>query len=233
MKQQSLKQTLPPQHQSRQPGIESEMIPPPQSHAHAYTGSGKLDGKVALISGGDSGIGCRAWCCIRTVGKSSTGSVVLECRTYADAAIRFPPIPPSLHDAYTDVAHRVRARKGMKVVDDLASLGSAPRSGTGADPAERPALVGRNPDSPRRRLGALATVRQMPVPSGEVILARFFFWRRSRARNADPLSRRKVLRGGAAISLAGAKQPCEPHQAGRPHYLERSPDSAGDGSPDP
>jgi NAD(P)-dependent dehydrogenase (short-subunit alcohol dehydrogenase family) len=47
----------PPQHQDRQPGLEAEMIPRPQAEGRAYRGSGKLRGKVALITGGDSGIG--------------------------------------------------------------------------------------------------------------------------------------------------------------------------------
>jgi short chain dehydrogenase len=47
----------PPQHQDRQPGIESAMTPRPRAEDHAYRGSGKLHGQVALITGGDSGIG--------------------------------------------------------------------------------------------------------------------------------------------------------------------------------
>ncbi len=47
----------PPQHQEHQPGHEREMRPAPQAEAAGYRGSGKLDGKVALITGGDSGIG--------------------------------------------------------------------------------------------------------------------------------------------------------------------------------
>ncbi len=47
----------PPQHQDIQPGREGRMSPPPQSEAKGYRGSGKLAGKVALITGGDSGIG--------------------------------------------------------------------------------------------------------------------------------------------------------------------------------
>lgn len=50
-------QTPPPQQQKQQPGIESEMVPKPEAENTAYKGSGKLQDKVALITGGDSGIG--------------------------------------------------------------------------------------------------------------------------------------------------------------------------------
>lgn len=49
--------SFPPQHQTRQPGLESAMRPRPESEARHYRGSGKLDGKVAIVTGGDSGIG--------------------------------------------------------------------------------------------------------------------------------------------------------------------------------
>jgi NAD(P)-dependent dehydrogenase (short-subunit alcohol dehydrogenase family) len=51
------KQTFPPQHQDHQPGTIEEMHPQPQHVNEQYKGSGKLDGKTAIISGGDSGIG--------------------------------------------------------------------------------------------------------------------------------------------------------------------------------
>lgn len=47
----------PPQHQNRQPGIESEMVPQPLYDKNLAGVAQKLKGKVALITGGDSGIG--------------------------------------------------------------------------------------------------------------------------------------------------------------------------------
>jgi NAD(P)-dependent dehydrogenase (short-subunit alcohol dehydrogenase family) len=55
MAQQESKQ--PPQHQDRQPGLQSEMAPQPRSEDARHQGSGKLQDRVALITGGDSGIG--------------------------------------------------------------------------------------------------------------------------------------------------------------------------------
>jgi NAD(P)-dependent dehydrogenase (short-subunit alcohol dehydrogenase family) len=55
--QNQLQHTLPSQHQKRQPGIESEMNPAPKSVDSSYRGSEKLKDKVAIITGGDSGIG--------------------------------------------------------------------------------------------------------------------------------------------------------------------------------
>src|ERR1700753_316846 len=46
-----------PAKQNRQPGIEAKMDLAPEYIKSSYTGSGKLRGKVALITGGDSGIG--------------------------------------------------------------------------------------------------------------------------------------------------------------------------------
>lgn len=56
MKKSTGKQTKPPQRQ-RRPGLESKMQPRPRSKMREYRGSGRLEGQVALVTGGDSGIG--------------------------------------------------------------------------------------------------------------------------------------------------------------------------------
>lgn len=67
-------ETLPPQHQERQPGREWQMHPKPQSMPR-YQGSGRLQGKTTVITGGDSGIGRAA--------------AILFAREGADVALLF------------------------------------------------------------------------------------------------------------------------------------------------
>jgi NAD(P)-dependent dehydrogenase (short-subunit alcohol dehydrogenase family) len=52
----SSEQPFPPQEQNR-PGTTEAMDPEPRDEMRSYQGSGKLDGRRALITGGDSGIG--------------------------------------------------------------------------------------------------------------------------------------------------------------------------------
>lgn len=51
------KDTFPPQHQDKQPGQESIMNPLPQYDSPNYQAACKLQSKVAVVTGGDSGIG--------------------------------------------------------------------------------------------------------------------------------------------------------------------------------
>jgi len=51
------KQQRPPQTQACQPGRQTEMVPPPCSENPTFKGSQRLLGRVAVITGGDSGIG--------------------------------------------------------------------------------------------------------------------------------------------------------------------------------
>ncbi len=48
---------IPAQSQNQQPGLESEMSPKPEYIRQGYKGADKLKDKVAIITGGDSGIG--------------------------------------------------------------------------------------------------------------------------------------------------------------------------------
>ena len=94
---------LPKQHQEY-PGIESKVRPRPQFQAPLYKGAEKLKGKVALISGGDSGIG-------RAVS-------VLFAREGADVAIMY--LPEEQSDAEeTRAAIEAESRRALLLPGDV------------------------------------------------------------------------------------------------------------------
>jgi len=96
---------LPRQHQES-PGLESEVSPRPKFEAPAYRAAGKLEGKVALITGGDSGIG-------RAV-------AVLYAREGADVAIMYLPEEQSDADE-TRLAIEAEGRKALLLPGDVTS----------------------------------------------------------------------------------------------------------------
>ena len=84
-----------PEQKQEPPGIEADLHPKPSYEARRYKAAGKLDGKVALITGGDSGIG-------RAV-------AVLFAREGADVAISY--LPGEEQDAI-ETEHAIRAEGG-------------------------------------------------------------------------------------------------------------------------
>ncbi len=98
---------LPAQHQPK-PGVESKLSPRPQYLAPHYRGSRKLEGKVALVTGGDSGIG-------RAV-------AVLFAREGADVAITH--LPEEVGDAEeTSTAVEAEGRRCLLLEGDLTDAG--------------------------------------------------------------------------------------------------------------
>jgi NAD(P)-dependent dehydrogenase (short-subunit alcohol dehydrogenase family) len=97
------KPPFPEQHQEK-PGIESELTPRPNYEAPAYKAAGKLEGQVALITGGDSGIG-------RAV-------AVLYAREGADVGIVYLPEEQSDADE-TRQAVEAEGRRALLIPGDV------------------------------------------------------------------------------------------------------------------
>jgi NAD(P)-dependent dehydrogenase (short-subunit alcohol dehydrogenase family) len=97
------KPPFPQQHQPR-PGLEADLDPRPRYQAPSYRGSGKLDGKAALVTGGDSGIG-------RSV-------AVLYAREGADVAIIYlPEEQPDAEETRRAIEHE--GRRALLIPGDV------------------------------------------------------------------------------------------------------------------
>ncbi len=106
------KSPMPAQHQ-RKPGLEAKLIPQPRYQALHYKGSRKLNKKVALITGGDSGIG-------RAV-------AILFAREGADVAITH------LREEKSDALETIQGikeegRAGLSIAGDIRDPGFSRRA---------------------------------------------------------------------------------------------------------
>jgi len=106
---------FPPQQQPRQPGFEAAMAPRPISENPYYSPSGKLRGKTAIITGGDSGIG-------RAVAYAFAKEGANVAIVYLDE-----------HEDAEETARRVRELGG----GCFAAAGDVRRSGFAAEVAQR------------------------------------------------------------------------------------------------
>lgn len=103
----------PPVHHQPVPGVQARMTPVPDLDEATYRGSGRLTGRKALITGGDSGI---------------SGAVAIAfAREGADVVI--VRLPAEEEDAARIVDHIEKAgRKGHAIAADITNAGRCPRT---------------------------------------------------------------------------------------------------------
>ena len=88
------------------PGLASRMVPPPDHGEKSYKGSGRLTGRKALITGGDSGMGRAA--------------AIAYAREGADVVINyFPTEEPDAQEVIALI--KAEGRKGIAIPGDLRS----------------------------------------------------------------------------------------------------------------
>src|SRR5881392_2747140 len=86
------------------PGLSSKMEPPPDHGETSYKGSGRLAGRKALITGGDSGLGRAA--------------AIAYAREGADVAISYLPAEEADAKEVIDLV-KAEGRKGVPLPGDL------------------------------------------------------------------------------------------------------------------
>jgi NAD(P)-dependent dehydrogenase (short-subunit alcohol dehydrogenase family) len=115
-----------PTQQQQPPGSEAEMNPKPDYGEESYTGSGKLAGKAAIITGGDSGIGRAVALAYAREGADVLISYLNEeadaqetCRAVEDAGRKCVVVPGDIQDEAHCKAIIKRAVQAFGKIDIL------------------------------------------------------------------------------------------------------------------